>query len=116
MQNEDNRRNFVFHSAFCLLNSAFDSMPDLEKGKFAGGGNLVEIDSAYKGFEALADGFDNLIHVFIASFQNQFDPAIGQILDVTPDIILLSDVLSRVPKSHSLDPSAEMTCFSVHFG
>ncbi len=109
MQNEE-RANQNVISAFCILHSAFIilhffSVSNMKMAEFTGGGEGGDVDVADVAGHAVFDRRQQLVHFFLGSFNDQFDPAIGQIADITADIVPHGDVLDRVAKTDALHAS-----------
>ena len=104
----------AFHSSFIL--HRFLSVSDLEPGELSRGGEEVIVDAADEGVEAFADGIDDVIHLVFGAFEDELDSAVGEVFDVTLDVVLLCDVLGGVTEADALDAAAEDVGFAVHLG
>jgi hypothetical protein len=88
-------------------------MPDIELGEFAGGGEEVGIDFLDIPGHSIADVGDELIHVRIRAFHHQLNPAIGEIADVSTNIVPLGDVPHGVPETDALHVAGEIAGFPM---
>lgn len=68
----------------------------------------MPVQMANVAIHLLPERFDDAVDLPIRPFHDDLDAPVGKISDVTGYIVLLSDVLGRVPKPDSLHATAEM--------
>jgi len=83
-------------------------MADVEVVEFAGGGAGVGLDVANEARHPPLKIGHQRIDLGFVSFNDQFNPAVGEIAHVAVHSILLGDVVRGVAKSDPLNPAIEV--------
>ena len=61
----------------------------------------------------LVEGLDELIHLAVGAFHDDFDAAVGEVADVTGDVVLEGEVLGGVAEANALNAAIEETRAAV---
>jgi hypothetical protein len=73
----------IYHFTFSMLYSVFD----MEMVEFARGGKLLAFQIPDVLIHAVVDAVDHLLHLLRRSFHDELNPAIGEIANVSQDIM-----------------------------
>jgi hypothetical protein len=96
--------------------SRSDSVLDTEPVELPGGRGGVGFYFADVAVHAIFDVFEELVHVGVWAFHDEFDSAIGEVADVAEDVVLEGDVLDGVAEADALDAAGEVADATMHQG
>ena len=77
-------------------------MPDVKVVKLAGRREEVAVEALDVAVHSLRDVVHEMVDFRPVTFDDQFNPAIGQVADVAMDVVLLGDVLDSIAEADPL--------------
>jgi hypothetical protein len=97
-----------------LCGSNCESVADAEGFEFTGGGIGFGIDVADVAVHFLAKTLKDAVHLAVIAFQDELNPAIGKVANISMNGIAHCNILRGVSKADTLNPTVEVNDATMH--